>query len=75
MKNDVNKSMGNPVCRRLMSGKTRLRLVDIWGLHLEIISQIVMWYENSFRVDCVNYMKKDTLTQKLSIKNILVKFK
>ena len=32
MKNDVNKSMGNPVCRRLMSGKTRLRLVDIWGL-------------------------------------------
>ena len=64
MKNDVNKSMGNPVW-----------LVDIWGLHLEIISQIVMWYENSFRVDCVNYMKKDTLTQKLSIKNILVKFK
>jgi len=45
------------------------------GKHLEIISQIVMWYENSFRVDCVNYMKKDTLTQKLSIKNILVKFK
>ena len=23
------------------------------GKHLEIISQIVLWYENSFRIDCI----------------------
>ena len=39
-----------------MTGKTCLRLVGIWGLamtgkNLEIISQIVLWYENNFRID------------------------
>jgi len=23
------------------------------GKHLEIIGQIVLWYENSFRIDCL----------------------
>jgi len=25
------------------------------GKHLEIISQIVLWFENSFRIDCAFY--------------------
>ena len=28
------------------------------GHYLEIISQIVLWYENSFRIDCLIYMLK-----------------
>ena len=38
-----------------MTGKTCLRLVGILGLELEIISQIVPWYENSFRIRLIWY--------------------
>ena len=38
------------------------------GKNLEIISHIVLWYENSFRIDCeghrVNYIKKKLSSEK-----------
>jgi len=32
------------------------------GKHLEIISQIVLWYENSFRIDCGMYIHHVRIT-------------
>jgi len=38
------------------------------GKNLEIICQIVLWYENSFRIDCIRYnLKKHSKTKKLKL--------